>query len=69
MTDTLAKPVEAWAVVDKDGWFSRHYIFDVPAKPSEQTILFFDKSYADRAPHRVARVLITEIKESSGASS
>jgi hypothetical protein len=56
-----AKPVEAWAVVDKDGRF--HFSGDLfENKDNALRVADLQDSLDhDRAPHRVARVRIEEI--------
>ena len=58
-----AKPIEAWAVVDKDNEFSVDDIFD--SWHSAQAVLDSMSLHGldqDRAPHRVARVVISEVE-------
>ena len=54
-----AKLVEAWAVVDKDGTISLEVLNWIQRAP-EQWIELFNNTDPDRAPHRVARVVISE---------
>ncbi len=62
MTDTLAKPQLAWAVVDKDGAIVIPFITD-SSDEVKRLAPRRDGYFPEGAPHRVARVLITEIKD------
>lgn len=64
MTDPTpsVQPVRVWAVVDKDGKFSRHDLIDGPSRP-EHSLRFYDKQFPVYAPHRVIRVEIREVND------
>lgn len=51
------QPVTAWAVVDKDGVFTRQDLIDAGGPP-HHSLEWYNSTYPSRAPHRVIKVEI-----------